>query len=177
VPSFIPTSSHLLSVLFAVVLVDLYALLGHTVGLRYKFTLSSKNEEMLAYFNALSGEQRSEVLRNLHADKEEGEFIDNEITNEKFEASMEEVAKAELYDNIMKEQRKQDLKTKCGTGSVPSHSLASDLQITLSSRNERDLCATKIIIRKEEHGFDAITCKKTRDKLSSCSTQRFLQGI
>ena len=78
------------------------ALLGHTVGLGDKFTLSSKNEEMLAYFNALSGEQCSEVLRNLRADKEEGEFIDNKITNEKIEASMEEVAKAELYDNIMK---------------------------------------------------------------------------
>ncbi len=51
------------------------ASLGHTVGLGNKFTLSSKNKEMLAYFNALSGKQRSEVLRNLHADKEEGEFI------------------------------------------------------------------------------------------------------
>jgi hypothetical protein len=49
---------------------------------------------VLAYFNALSGEQRSEVLRNLRADKEEGEFIDNEITNEKIEASAEEVAKS-----------------------------------------------------------------------------------
>jgi hypothetical protein len=58
---------------------------------------------MLAYFNALSGKQRSEVLRNLRADKEEGELTDDEITNEKFEASAEEVAKAELYDNIMKE--------------------------------------------------------------------------
>jgi hypothetical protein len=146
VPSFVPTSSHLLSVLFAVVSVDLSfqgklpnkdlfgdASLGHTVGLHNKFTLSSENEEMLAYFNALSGKQCSEVLRNLHADKKEGEFIDNKITNEKFEASAEEVAKAELYDNIMKEQRKQDLKTKYGTGNVPSHSLASGLQITLSS--------------------------------------------
>jgi hypothetical protein len=88
---------------------------------------------MLAYFNALSGEQRSEVLRNLRADKKEGEFIDNKITNEKIKASAEEVAKAELYDNIMKERRKQDLKTKYGTGNVPFHSLASGLQITLSS--------------------------------------------
>jgi hypothetical protein len=54
---------------------------------------------------------------------------------------------------------------KYGTGNVPSHSLASGLQITLSSRNERDLRATKIIIRKEERGFDAITRKKTRDKV------------
>ena len=105
-PSFAPTSSHLLSVLFAVISVDLSfqgkllnkdfgdTLLGHTVGLGDKFTLSSKNKEMLAYFNTLSGEQCSEVLRNLHADKEEGEFIDNEITNEKIEASAEEVAKS-----------------------------------------------------------------------------------
>jgi hypothetical protein len=65
----------------------------------------------------------------------------------------------------MKVRRKQDLKTKYGTGNVPSHSLASGLQITLSSRNKCDLCATNIIIRKEERGFDAITRKKTHDKV------------
>ena len=111
------------------------ASLGQSIGSGDKQTPSSENKEMLAYFNALSGKQRSEVLRNLRADKEEGEFIDIEITNEKIEASSEEVAKAELYDNIMKEQCKQDLKTKHGTGNVPSHSLASGLQITLSSQN------------------------------------------
>jgi hypothetical protein len=95
----------------------------------------ARTKRCFAYFNALFGKQRSEVLRNLRADKEEGEFIDIEITNEKIEASSEEVAKAELYDNIMKEQRKQDLKAKYGTGNVPSHSLASGLQITLSSQN------------------------------------------
>ncbi len=36
---------------------------------------------------------------------------------------------------------------------------------TLSSRNDKDLCETRIIIRKEERGNDAITRKKTRDKV------------
>jgi hypothetical protein len=65
----------------------------------------------------------------------------------------------------MAAQRKQDLQTKYGSGSVPSHSLASGLHITLSSCNDRDLNATRIIIRKEERGSDAITRKKTCDKV------------
>jgi hypothetical protein len=75
------------------------------------------------------------------------------------------IAKAELYDNITAARRKQDLQTKYGSGSVPSHSLASGLHITLSSHNDRNLNAARIIIRKEECGSDAITHKKTRDKV------------
>ncbi len=91
--------------------------------------------------------------------------METKIENETIEASAEEIAKAELYDNIMAARRKQDLQTKYGSGSIPSHSLASGLHITLSSCNDRDLNATRIIIRKEECGLDAITCKKTRDKV------------
>jgi hypothetical protein len=178
VPSFVPTSSHLCSVLFAVVSVDLSfqgklpnkdlfgnALLGHTIGLDDKQTPSSENKEMLAYFNALSGKQRSAILKNLHTDKEEEEFLETKIENETIEASVEEIAKAELYDNIMAARCKQDLQTKYGSGSIPSHSLASGLHITLSSCNDPDLNATRIIIKKEERGLDAITRKKTRYKV------------
>jgi hypothetical protein len=65
----------------------------------------------------------------------------------------------------MKEQRKKQLLLKYGSSAIPSHSLASGLLITLSSRNERDLCKTRIIIGKEERGSDAITPKKTQDKV------------
>jgi len=109
--------------------------------------------------------QCSEILCNLCADKEESEFVDNAIKSEHVAATQDKIAKAELYDNIMKERRKQNLRLKYGTSAIPSHSLASGLQITLSSRNEQDLCKTKIIMGKEERGNDAITCKKTRDKV------------
>jgi hypothetical protein len=141
------------------------ALLGLNVSAGSKSTKSSKNDKMLAYFDSLSDKQRSEILRNLRANKEEKEFIQNEIKSETVEVTQEEIQKAELYDNIMKEQRKQKLMLKYGSGAIPSHSLASGLQITLSSRDEQDLCKTKIIIGKEERGSDAITCKKTRDKI------------
>jgi hypothetical protein len=42
---------------------------------------------MLAYFTALSGEQRSAILKNLRADKEEEEFLETKIENETIEAS------------------------------------------------------------------------------------------
>ena len=83
------------------------------------------------------------------------------VKTAKVEVKPEEIEKAELYDNIMKEQRKKQLLLKYGSSAIPSHSLASGLQITLSSRNERDLRKTRIIIGKEERGSDAITCKKT----------------
>ncbi len=131
---------------------------------------------MLAYFNALSGEQRSAILKNLHADKEEEEFLETKIENDTIEASAEEIAKAELYDNIMAARRKQDLQTTYGSGSVPSHSLASGLHITLSSHNDRNLNATRIIIRKDERGSDAITRKKTRNKIVKSLSPKISAG-
>jgi hypothetical protein len=77
----------------------------------------------------------------------------------------DKIEKAELYNNIMKEWRKQNLRLKYGSSAIPSHSLALGLQINLSSCNEQDLRKNKTIIQKEEHGNDAITCKKTRDKV------------
>jgi hypothetical protein len=117
------------------------ASLGQSISSGNKQTPSRENKEMLAYFNALSGEQRSTILKNLRADKEEEEFLETKIGNETIEASAEEIAKAELYDNIMAARRKQDLQTKYGSGSVPSHLLASGLHITLSSCNDRNLNA------------------------------------
>ncbi len=94
---------------------------------------SRQHVNLLAYFDALSDSQRSEVLRNLRADKEEGEVLDAPFKSDQVDATPDEVAKAELYNNIMKERRMQNLRLKYGSHSVPSHSLASGLQITLSS--------------------------------------------
>jgi hypothetical protein len=77
------------------------ASLGQSIGSGDKQTPSSETEEMFAYFNALSGKQHSAILKNLRADKEEEEFLETKIENETIEASAEEIAKAELYDNIM----------------------------------------------------------------------------
>ena len=91
---------------------------------------SRQQSELLAFFDALSESQHSAVLSNLRADKEEGEFLNLPIKSEKLAPHPDEVAKAELYDNIMKEKRAQNLRLQYGSPSVPSHSLASGLQIT-----------------------------------------------
>jgi hypothetical protein len=74
-----------------------------------KIDQSSQNIELLAYFDALSNTQCSEILCNLCADKEEGKFMYNAIKTEHIEATQDEITKAELYNNIMKERRKQNL--------------------------------------------------------------------
>jgi hypothetical protein len=155
---------------------------GDKVGEDDKFTKSNQNNKMLAYFNALSEEQRAEILENLRDNKEKEEFTGNKnkplgFETAKVEVKPEEIKKAELYDNIMKEQPKKQLLLKYGLSAIPYHSLASGLQITLSSRNERDLCKTRIIIGKEERGSDAITRKKTQDKVVKRSSQRSQLGI
>jgi hypothetical protein len=94
---------------------------------------SRQHVELLAYFNALSDFQRSDVLRNLHADKEGGEFLEAPSKSDQVDATQDEVAKAKLYDYIMKERRVQNLRLKYGSHSIPFHSLSSSLQITLSS--------------------------------------------
>jgi hypothetical protein len=75
---------------------------------------SNQNDKVLAYFNALSEEQCAEILKNLRNNKEEEEFMGNEnkppgFKTVKVEVEPEEIKKAELYDNIMKEQRKKQL--------------------------------------------------------------------
>ena len=136
-----------------------------SLGDDYDGVVNQQHAELLTFFDALSEAQRSDVLRNLRADKEEQDFSQIPIKSDQVEATPEEIEKAELYDNIMKERRAQALRLKYNSPSVPSHSLSSGLQITLSSRNDRDLRETRIIIRKDERGSDAITRKKTHDKV------------
>jgi hypothetical protein len=132
---------------------------------------SSQNNEILDYFNALSDAEHESILRNLRADKEQEQFMSDHETKfptpypVKVEPMTEEIKKAELYDNIMQEKRKREIASKYGPSTIPSHELSLGLQITLSSCTERDLKRTMIIIGKHEHGNDAITRKKTRDKV------------
>jgi hypothetical protein len=131
-----------------------------------KIDKSCQQVELLAYFDALSDKQRFDTLSNLRADKEESKFMGNNVVkDEQVAATPDKIEKAELYNNIMKERRKQNLRLKYGSSAIPSHSLTSGLQINLSSCNEQDLHENKIIIRKEERSNDAITCEKTRDKV------------
>ncbi len=141
---------------------------------------SSQNNKMLDYFNALSDAERKSILRNLRADKEQEQFMRDETKFPtpypvKVEPTTEEIKKVELYDNIMQEKRKCKIASKYGSSTTPLHELSSGLQITLFSRTEQDLKGTRIIIGKHERGNDAITCKKTRDKLvKSLDPQRSL---
>jgi hypothetical protein len=51
------------------------------------------------------------------------------------------------------------------SGTVPSHQLCSGFQLTLSSRDDKEIEATSVILRKNEQGADAIARKKMRDKV------------
>ncbi len=125
---------------------------------------------MLDYFNALLDAECKSILGNLPADKEQEQFMRDETKFPtpypvKVEPMTEEIKKAELYDDIMQEKRKRKIALKYGSRTLPSHELSLGLQITLSSCTEWDLKGTRIIIGKHECGNDAITRKKTRDKV------------
>ena len=48
---------------------------------------------------------------------------------------------------------------------IPSHQMSSGFQLTVSSRDDKDIPTTCVILRKNERGADAIARKKTRDKV------------
>ncbi len=103
----------------------------------------SQNNEMLDYFNALSDAERESILGNFRADKEQEQFMRDEMKfwtpyPVKVEPTTEEIKKSELYDNIMQEKRKCKIASKYGSSTIPSHEPSSGLQITLSSRTEWD---------------------------------------
>jgi hypothetical protein len=124
--------------------------------------------EMLEFFDCLSESAREEVLENLR--RTGGEGRDTKPKNLSFEetrSAMEEqsdMEKVRLYDDYMETKCKKAL-AKRYVGKIPSHQLQSGLQITLASRNEKDLGEVKVILCKQDSGDDAISCKKTRDKI------------
>jgi hypothetical protein len=124
--------------------------------------------EMLKLFDCLSESTREEVLKNLR--RTGGEGHDTKPKNLSFEetrSAMEEqsdMEKARLYNDYMETQCKKAL-TKRYVGKIPSHQLQSGLQITLASCKEKDLGEVKVILRKQDRGNDAISYKKTRDKI------------
>jgi hypothetical protein len=64
----------------------------------------------------------------------------------------------------METQYKKALAKRC-VGKIPSHQLQSGLQITLASCKEKDLGEVKVILCKQDRSNDAISRKKTRDKI------------
>ncbi len=50
-------------------------------------------------------------------------------------------------------------------GTIPSGQLNSGFEFTLVSRNTADIGGARVILRKNEHGNNAIQRKKTRDKV------------
>jgi hypothetical protein len=127
---------------------------------------SSQNTKILDYFNALSEAERESILKNLHADNKQEQFMRDKTKFPnpypvKVEATTEDIKKADRYDNVMQLKRKHEIASKYGSSTIPLHKLSSGLQITLFSCTERDLKGTRTIIGKQERGNDAITCKKT----------------
>jgi hypothetical protein len=64
----------------------------------------------------------------------------------------------------MEAQHKQAIAKKY-SGKIPSHELKSGLQITLVTRNDKDIGEVKVILHKQDPNIDPISRKETRDKV------------
>jgi hypothetical protein len=132
---------------------------------------TAKGMEMLAYFQALFNDSRSEILENLRQDKDEEDYVKNSRRTPMFfssaDASKSESEKAMLYDMLMQEKCTAEAAMKFDNKNVPSHKLQMGFLINLAARTDKDLGNVNIILCKHNPGSDAISCKKTRDKLSA----------
>jgi hypothetical protein len=140
---------------------------------------SEESMEMLKFFDCLSESAREEVLKNLC--RTGGEGRDTKPKNLSFEetcSAMEEqsvMEKARLYDDYMETQCEKAC-AKRYVGKIPSHQLQLGLQITLASCKKKDLGEVKVILRKQYCGNDAISCKKTRDKIVKSFEMKITAG-
>jgi hypothetical protein len=83
--------------------------------------------------------------------------------------------KAHLYDDYMEAQHKKAL-AKRYVGKIPSYQLQLGLQITLTSCKEKDLGEVEVILCKQDRDDDAISCKKTRDKIVKSLKMKITAG-
>jgi hypothetical protein len=130
---------------------------------------TAKGMEMLAYFQALSNDARRKILENLRQDKDKEEYIENSRRTPTFfssaDASKSESEKVELYAMLMQVKPKAEVAMKYGNKNVPSHELQLGLLISLAAQTDKDIGNVNIILCKHDRGSDAISPKKTRDKV------------
>ncbi len=131
---------------------------------------SNDSMEMLKFFDLLPEGAREGILKNLCRNateftKDEGEeeelLVDTKLTVKDYKSAMEgksDREKASLYDEYIEAQRKK-AHTKKYEGKIPSHQLESELQITLTSRSNRDLGEVKVVLCKQDRGDDPISRK------------------
>jgi hypothetical protein len=141
---------------------------------------TAKGMEIFAYFQALSNDMRSEILENLRQDKDEDDYVANSRRCLAFFSSMDvsksESEKAKLYSTLTQEKCKAEVAMKYGNKNNPSHELMSGLLINLAAQTDKDLGDVNIILCKHDHGSDAISCKKTRDKVVESLNLKILAG-
>jgi hypothetical protein len=94
---------------------------------------SIQNDELLSYFDALDYDQRASILNNL---QEERNAAGCKLKQESTQAMPDNVERGR--DSFSK-KRRQRVSLSATIPATPSHSLASGLQITKSSHNERNL--------------------------------------
>ena len=99
---------------------------------------------------------KSQVKRNLMKNYEEDEDKDDDADRKNEEDRELDEDKAAF----MRVANARSLK-----GTIPSGQLNSGFEFTLISRNTSDIAHARVILRKNEHGKDAIQRKKTRDKV------------
>jgi hypothetical protein len=114
---------------------------------------SEESLEMLKFFDFLSESAREEVLKNLCRTGGKGrDMKPKNLSFEETRSAMEEQSnteKAHLYNDYMETQCKKAL-AKRYVGTISSHQLQSGLQITLASRNKKNLGEVKVILSKPD---------------------------
>jgi hypothetical protein len=137
---------------------------------------SKQSMKMLKFFDHLSESQRQEVLKNLRKDnnneRKKPKNLDKTYSVMENQSNKEKVR---LYNKFMETQRKKAVAKRYG-GQIPSHQLQSGLQIILVSCKDKDLGEVKVILCKQDRGDDAISHKKTRDKIVKSLVTKITAG-
>jgi hypothetical protein len=139
---------------------------------------SEESMEILKFFDCLSESTCKKVLKNLCRTGEGRDTKPKNLSFDKTCSAMENQSnteKARLYDDFMETQRKKAF-AKRYVSKIPFHQLQSGLQITLVSCKEKDLFEVKVILCKHDHGNDAISQKKTRDKIVKSLETKITDG-
>ncbi len=143
---------------------------------------SEDSMEMLAYFNKLPDNTREELLSQLCLQGDPRTSTASELqlkkNLEEYRSEMDNASNADksrLYDDFIETQRNKAFDREY-MGKIPALQTQSGLQFTLATCTDRDLGDVKVILCKQDHGADSISCKKTRDKVVKLLDTKILAG-
>jgi hypothetical protein len=136
-------------------------------------------DEFKFHLNSLVSKDRTELLDQLRLHQELQMSRTERKTNDK-DLDKDDTIKRQLWEeynankNKESEAKKLDRDTEAYVhitnaqslnGNIPSGRMSSGFEITLASRDTREIGRTRVILHKNDRGKDAIQRKKTRDKV------------